>query len=112
MSFDGVGLFMPIQPLSRVIPQNTSMDLRFMTQDTMAQRPALAALIAEVIAEWSQVECSLGVVLAVILETEAQTGLAMFLTLTSSNNKMTMVSAAAKAKLTASDEELFGAILM
>ena len=102
---------MPIQPLSRVVPPNKGVDLHFMNQDTMARRPMLAALIAETIAEWSQVECSLGVILAVILETEAQTGLAMLLTLTSSNNQMTMVSAAAKAKLTVADEELFSAVL-
>ena len=104
---------MPIQPLSNVLPQTTgTLDLHLLAPDSMAQRPILALLVAETIAEWAQVECSLGVVLAVILDTEAQTGLAMFLTLTSSSNQMAIVSSAAKAKLTKMDEELFSAVLM
>jgi hypothetical protein len=102
---------MPMQPLSRVIPPTTGLDLHFVVSDAMAQRPKLAVLIVETIGIWAQVECSLGVILAVILETEAQTGLAMFLSLTSSNNQMAIVSSAAKAKLTVADEELFSAIM-
>jgi hypothetical protein len=78
----------------------------------MAQRPTIAIEIAKAIAEWSHVECLLGVTLAVILETEAQTGLQMFLSLTSSSNQIALVSAAAKAKLTIADEELFSAVMI
>jgi hypothetical protein len=94
-----------------VIPPTSGIDLHFVVSDAMVQRPKLAVLVAETIATWAQLECSLGVILAVILETEAQTGLAMFLSLTSSNNQMAIVSSAAKAKLTIADEELFSAIM-
>jgi hypothetical protein len=104
---------MPIQPLSKVLPQRTGMlDLHIMPLETMTQRPELGVLIAETIAVWAQVECALGIILAVILETEAQTALAMFSSLTSSSNQMTVVSSAAKAKLNEADEELFSAIMM
>jgi hypothetical protein len=100
---------MPIQPLSQV---KSAAMLHFYPPDIMTVRPRLAPLIAECIAEWAQIECTLGIILAVILETEAQTGLAMYMSLTSLSNQMTVVSAAAKAKLTVADEELFSAVLM
>jgi hypothetical protein len=100
---------MGIQPLSRVKPHAA---LHFYPPDIMTVRPILAPLIAECIAEWAQIECTLGIILAVILETEAQTGLAMYMSLTSSTNQMTVLSAAAEAKLTKADEELFSAVLM
>lgn len=99
---------MTIQPLSRVMPFGTS--LHFQPVNVMTARPEIAALIAESIAEWSQIECGLGVILAVILETEAQTGLAMLATLNSSSAQMAVVEAAANAKLTKADQELFGAL--
>jgi len=87
-------------------------ELHFFPPDIMGARPAIAPLIAEAIAQWAHIECALGVLLAVILETEAQTGLAMLSALTSSSNQMSVVSAAAKAKLTVADEELFSAFMM
>jgi hypothetical protein len=98
---------MPIQPLSQV---KSTASLHFYPPDIMTVRPTLAVFIAECIAEWAQIESILGVILAVILETEAQTGLAMYMSLTSLSNQMTVVSAAAKAKLTVADEELFSAV--
>jgi hypothetical protein len=100
---------MAIQPLSQV---KSSASLHFYPPDIMTARPILAPLVAECIAEWAQIECALGVILAIILETEAQTGLAMYMSLKSFNNQATVVSAAAKAKLTIADEELFSAVLM
>lgn len=100
-----------MQPLSRVIPASKGVSLDFWPRDAMLQRPKVAVLIAEAISEWAQVECSIGVILAIVLETEAQTALAMFSALTSSNNQMTIVEAAAKAKLTGADSELFTAAL-
>jgi len=99
---------MAIQPLSHV---KARAQLRFDPPDIMMARPELGILVAECIAQWAQVECLLGVILAVILETEAQTGLAMFLALTSSNNQMTILSAAAKSKLIAREADLFEAVM-
>jgi hypothetical protein len=109
MPFEEADLDM--QPLSRVVPESKMVGLDIWPRDAMVQRPKVAVLVAEAIAEWAQVECSVGVILAVILETEAQTALAMFSALTSSNNQMTIVEAAAKAKLTKADSDLLSALL-
>ncbi len=77
----------------------------------MAQRPTVTPEIAKAACEWSHIECLLGIALAVILETEAQTGLAMFLALTSSSNQMTVLDAAAQAKLTEADKEMVTAVM-
>src|ERR1700732_4470084 len=98
---------MPIQPLSRVTPHG---GLHINPSDVMSKRPELAIVIAECIATWAQIECALGVILAVILETEAQTGLAMFNSLMSSNTQMAIIDAAAKAKLVIREQEMFGAL--
>jgi hypothetical protein len=86
---------MPIQPLSRVAHH----DLDLMPSEPMKARPEVAVLVAECIAIWANIECTLGVTLAIILQTEAHTGLRMFSSLTSFSNQMAVLSAAAKAKL-------------
>jgi hypothetical protein len=104
-----LGDMMPIQPLSRV---KRDARVKFLPPDAMGERPEVAIEVAKGVAKWSQVECLLGVALAVVLETEAQTGLAMFLALTSSSNQITVFDAAVQAKLTKADKELVSATMM
>jgi hypothetical protein len=86
-------------------------EFHFFAPAIMTERPRVSPVIAETIAQWAHVECCVGVMLAIILETEAQTGLAMFYSLTSSRNQMGMVEAASRAKLTEPYNEVFCAFL-
>lgn len=105
MSFDEGDFAM--QPLSRVKPHT---GLHFFPPSIMTARPKVAHYVAEALAQWANIECSIGVLLAIILDEEAQTGLAMFYSLNSSNNQIGLVEAA-KVKLTKADQELISAFL-
>jgi hypothetical protein len=71
---------MPPQPLSKVKP-NAGFALG---PGTFSMRPQLAALVAEVIGFWSEIELQRGRLLAGLLgSTSYETALAMYLSLTS-----------------------------
>jgi hypothetical protein len=72
--------------------------IRF-AHDAVKERPDLAAGIAEVCAAWTDVEIHLGILLAVILDTEARTGVTMYLALTGSQAQIHAFNGAAEARL-------------
>ena len=81
------------QPLTRWLPE-----IDF-SPDALALRPDLAVYIAQVSAVWARIEVSLGFQLAVMLHTEARTGVSMYLALTGSAAQEHVLSAAAEIRL-------------
>jgi hypothetical protein len=82
--------------MPQLLKPSTPMEFR---ADSVRERPELAVYIAEVAAAWVEVEVSLGLLLAVILNTEARTGVSIFLALTGSAAQEAALSAAAEARL-------------
>jgi hypothetical protein len=76
--FEGVA--MPRQPLMYVRPQ-----AKYRTPtNPLAERPELAALIAECIAYWSHVEAYLAILLSAIMKAETGIASAVFLSIRNS----------------------------
>jgi hypothetical protein len=65
----------------------------------LAQRPELATMIARIAAAWSMVEVDIGFLLAEVLDTDARTGVSMYLALTGSAAQDRAFSAAVEACL-------------
>lgn len=78
------------QPLKRWID-----GIQF-SSEAISKRPLIASGIAKVAAAWSQVDVELGILLAIILRTEASTGIAMYLALSGSPAQRSTISAAAE----------------
>jgi hypothetical protein len=79
------------QPLRRWMD-----DIEF-THDALKQRPELAASISTISAFWSEIELEMGLMLAVMLGTEAYTGVSMYLALAGSPAQRASLFAAANA---------------
>jgi hypothetical protein len=92
MSFEDFFPSMP-QPLRKWLP-----GVEF-TEEALAQRPNIAAKIAQVAAAWSSVEVDVGLLLAILLDTEALTGVSMYLALSGSAAQDRVLLAAAEARL-------------
>jgi hypothetical protein len=82
------------QPIRRQL----SLPLKF-EKEALEQRPSLARYIAQVSAAWTDLECSVGLLLAIILDTEAKTGVHMYLALSGSAAQVHVLTGAAEAKL-------------
>ena len=93
------------QPLKRWLPE-----IDFTTA-ALAQRPDLAVRIAQVSAAWAEIQVSLGHLLAIILHTEAGTGVSMYLALTGSAAQEHVLSAAAETKLPKGFKSEFATLL-
>jgi hypothetical protein len=90
-----------MQSLSRV---NPSARISLGLADTMPQRPALAAKVAQCISEFSNIETMLPVLLAFLLSADAQTALAMFGSLENRAAQLRLLNTAAEEIL---DEDRF-----
>jgi hypothetical protein len=97
---------MPPQRLSKVKP-NAGLALG---PGTFSMRPQLAALVAEVIGFWSEIEVQRGRLLAGLLGSSHETALAMYLSLTSGAARRSALNAAAEAVLPGVDLHLFNEI--
>ena len=85
-----------MQPLSRVKPKAL---ISFGNENTMSSRAALAIKIAECISEWSDLETLLCMLLALILQTETASVLAMYAALENRAAQLRMLEAAVESKL-------------
>jgi hypothetical protein len=97
-----------MQPLSRV---KADANVSFGQDDTMAIRPMVAVKIAECIAEWANIETMLGMFVALLLDTDGKTILAMYTGLENRAAQMRMVEAAAKSKLPMHHYEIFAVVM-
>jgi hypothetical protein len=95
-----------MNPLSRVRPDAP---VGFNATETMQNRPEIAIKIAQCIAEWSEIETVLGMVLALLLGvgTEDKAARAMYSAVESRAAQTRMLMAAAKAALPAHHFEVF-----
>ncbi len=79
--------------------------------NTLLQRPELAIKIAHITSLWAQAEFGLGMLFSKILETDAVTGTAMYLSLISEAARDSAIQAAAKEKLSPDQLERFQRLL-
>jgi hypothetical protein len=94
---------MPPQPLSKV-----RADASFaLGPGALPARPQLAALVAEVIAFWSEVELQRGRLLGSLLGSSYEIAVAMYLALTSATAQRAALDAAARVALSDPEYELF-----
>ncbi len=68
--------------------------------DALKARPKLAAHIGTIAAMWSQIELQLGILLALILQADAQIATAMYMRLKSETVRLAAIEAVAEEKLT------------
>jgi hypothetical protein len=101
--------FPDMQPLSRVRP---NAPIATGPDGVFNMNPQLATLIAECIAEWAEIEYVLGLVLALILGTEARGALAMYLALSNFNAQIASIETAAEVELSGPEEECVAAVCM
>jgi hypothetical protein len=87
-----------MQPLSRVKRVEAT---SWGSDSVMLKRPAIAVRVAQYIAEWSEVESLLGLFLALVLHTNARSGVAMYSALDNRSAQIRIIKAAAKAGLPA-----------
>jgi hypothetical protein len=99
-----------MQPLSRVKPKAVMM--AFGQDRTMAGRPKVAVLMAECIAKWADIETMLGILLTLLLDTDAKATLAMYSALESRAPQLRMLEAAAESKLSEEHFDLFAVLLL
>jgi hypothetical protein len=85
-------------------------DIQF-TKGALTARPAFAMLIANVAAAWSEIEVDMGLALAIILNTEARTGVAMYLALSGSAAQDRSLDAAVQTLLPAELQAEFSQLL-
>ena len=97
-----------MQPLSRVV---SSADMTWGAEDAISSRPKVAVKIAECIAEWSNIETFLGVLLASLLGTEAKTAISIFGAVENRSAQRRIVMAAGQAKLSPDDYDLLEVIM-
>lgn len=97
-----------MQPLSRV---KRDAFISFGSRDAMASRPHLAIKIAECIAEWSDLETLLAVLLAFVLDIDTDTVLAMYDKLENRGARLRMLEAALETKLVGDESKTAQAII-
>jgi hypothetical protein len=93
------------QPLRKWVP---SLDF---SPATVEQRPDLATCIARVSTQWVQIETALGLLLAVTLDTNARSGVAMYLSLVSSQAQEAAMLAALEARTSTEIQAEFAGML-
>src|SRR5262249_30638566 len=96
-----------MQPLSRVRPSASTF---WGQQDTMARRPSLALKIAECIAEWAEIETTLGMFLGLLLHANPQSALAMWSSVENRTSQMRMLDAAAESQLPADHYDIIAVL--
>jgi hypothetical protein len=95
------------QPLSRVRPNA----IVAATPESIALRPTLAPLVADIIARWAYIEANIGTILSYILQTEAAPVTAMLHAINSASAQIAMILAAGSAKLYDPELEAFEAVM-
>ncbi len=98
-----------MQPLSRVKANAT---VTWGAHDTMVapQRAKAAALVADCIAEWADMETMLGLLLGILLEADSKAALAIYAALENRAAQRRIVLAAAESKLSEDHFDLLSAV--
>jgi hypothetical protein len=78
---------------------------------SIEERPECAVIIARCVSLWSYIEADLALLLSAVLRIGTGPAVAMFLAIQSGRTQLDVLTAAAKIELTASDYELFDAIM-
>jgi hypothetical protein len=83
----------------------------YINQNCMADRPAMAAIIAQCLTLWSQIEVEVSLILAVLLDTRSDAAVAVYLSMQNARSKRDALSSAANVSLTGENLELFKAVM-
>lgn len=97
-----------MQPLSRV---HRDAHVLFGHDNTMASRPQAAICVAECIAEWSNVEGMLGILLSFLLHAKAKTAMRMYTALENRAAQLRMLESAADFELGGDHRDLFHVLM-
>lgn len=85
--------------------------LAMMQDNVMDCAPEIGKLVAEVIAQWSEIEYLQGALLAYIIHTEPHTAVAMYLSLKAAHAREALLNSAAKTKLSVREYDVFSAVM-
>jgi hypothetical protein len=96
------------QPLSSVTSKHITMSI---SPDVLQDLPELAAGVGRVIAAFSYLEVLLGESLAKLLGAKAESGVAMYLSLTSTAGQFAILEAAAQTNLKGGRRDIFFALM-
>jgi hypothetical protein len=83
-----------------------------LTFDAISARPEQAALIGRSLAVWSIIEAEMAVLLGVLLKSDTEAAIAVYLTIRRSTARIDAINAACRATLNPRDIELIDAILI
>jgi hypothetical protein len=97
-----------MQPLSNTRFKKARLEM--MKDNIMDFSPEVGKLVAEVIAQWSEIEFIQGTLLAYILDAEPQTAVAMYLSVNSPQARESLIDSAAHTKLSVSEYNLFAIV--
>jgi hypothetical protein len=99
---------MPRKPLPKHL-YGRPLNLDF---DAISARPEQAALIGRCVAVWSIIEAEMAVLLGVLLKSDTEAAIAVYLTIRRATARIDAINAACRATLNARDIELIDAVLI
>lgn len=82
-----------------------------MQDNIMDLAPEIGKLVAEAIAQWSEMEYLQGSTLAMIIDAEPQTAVAMYLSLSAAHARESLLDSAARTKLSVREYDVFCAVM-
>lgn len=91
------------QPISRIIPDPEC----YLDEEVLADKPDMAVLVTKIFATWASIEHQLSFLIVRVLGADAAPALAMFETLTAQHLQLRALEAAAKAKLSEEEFQIF-----
>ena len=98
---------MPRQPFKTTRPKAHY----YINQNCMADRPAMAALIARCLTLWSQIDVEMSLLLAALLDTRSDAAVAVYLSLTNARAQRDALASAAQISLSGETLALFNAVM-
>jgi hypothetical protein len=98
---------MPRQPFKTTRPKAHY----YINQNCMADRPAMAALIARCLTFWSQIDVEMSLLLAALLDTRSDAAVAVYLSLTNAKAQRDALASAAQISLSGETLALFNAVM-
>jgi hypothetical protein len=99
---------MPRQPF---LPSYSSADI-FYGPGHIAEKPKIAEAVGRCIMTWSYVDWQMAILLAALMKANSEASVAIFLTLRNARAQREVLIAAASMTLSASDKEIFDAIML
>ena len=83
----------------------------YINQNCMADRPAMAALIAQCLTLWSQIDVEMSLLLAALLDTRSDAAVAVYLSLSNARAQRDALASAAQTSLSGETLALFKAVM-